>query len=370
MVEPPRRTRRLLLAFLVPLTIGNHSSSGLSEEDRVDEYRARGHAWPPRRSDYVPPDPGWSALLGRRFDQLSQIVDIDAKYNGYMSVVHSALLAPNFTEYGWGLTRAPSDLVRALEDNLKRGLESKDTPEEYQPFGVLEEYPLYLPLMIPNVELNRRAMVELKDIHEAWSGISLVPNNAYGLRVYRNQSKLLMHVDESRTHVISSILHVGHDPDGVPWPLIIEDLHGNTNEVYLEAGDMLLYESSKCFHGRPTRYIGGWYSSLFTHYYPVDWDADSIVMDAHYRVPPEWNEVPEERKDAGRDEGASGGDPTELVVTETSFNEPDCEHGWCNLVDTIKWERPEGLEFGQVLSGDGKVRSLGLDSPLGGEEEL
>ena len=289
----------LRLAFIVLLAaIG--LSSGLSEEDRVEEYRRRGHVWPPPPSEYAPADPGWISVFERRFDQLARIADLDDKYNGYMSAVHAALLAPNFTEYGWGLTRAPPDLVRALGDNLRRGLASEDTPEEEVNANLAsEEYPLMRPLMITNGRLNERAMVELKPMHEAWSGAELVANNAYGLRVYRNQSRLLMHVDESTTHVISSILHVGHDPDGEPWPLVIEDLRGNTNEVHLEAGDVLLYESSKCFHGRPARYVGGWYSSLFTHYYPVGWDGGAIEMDAHYRVPPDWSEAPEGGKAGG-----------------------------------------------------------------------
>lgn len=31
---------------------------------------------------------------------------------------------------------------------------------------------------------------------------------------------------------------------------------------------MLFYESSKCFHGRPHKFNGSWYSSVFVHYYP------------------------------------------------------------------------------------------------------
>ena len=349
-MAPPRMAGSLRLTFIVLMAIG--ISPQLSEYDRVEEYHSRGHEWPPPPSEYVPAEPGWRSIFERRLDQLARIADEEGKYNGYMGAIHSALLAPNFTEYGWGLTRAPPDLVRALGDNLRRGLETKDSPEEELGHEVSEAYPLMRPLMIPNDSLNLRAMGELKHIHEAWSGVELVANNAYGLRVYRNQSRLLMHVDESSTHVISSILHVGHDPNGEPWPLIIEDLRGNTNEVYLEAGDMLLYESSKCYHGRPRRYNGAWYSSLFTHYYPVGWDGNKFEMDAHYRVPPEWAELPEEEAVEGLEE---------LVVSETSLSEPDCEHGWCRMKDTIIWERPEGLEFGQVLSGDGKVRSLGLD---------
>jgi hypothetical protein len=120
---------------------------------------------------------------------------------------------------------------------------------------------------------------ELKPFHEAWTGLNLVGNNAYGLRVYRNESYLNMHVDKSETHIISCILHVDHDddPESEPWPIVIEDFQGNTNEVHLESGDMLFYESSKALHGRPRAFKGKWYSSLFVHYYPQDWDVSRRV---------------------------------------------------------------------------------------------
>ena len=116
-------------------------------------------------------------------------------------------------------------------------------------------------------------------MHEAWSGVPLVGNNAYGLRVYRNGSHLNMHVDKSETHIISCILHVDHDddPESEPWPLVIEDFQGNTNEVNLESGDMVFYESSKAFHGRPRKFKGKWYSSIFVHYYPVGWDVSAQI---------------------------------------------------------------------------------------------
>ncbi|KAL7538597.1 hypothetical protein ACHAXR_008668 [Thalassiosira sp. AJA248-18] len=350
-----------LLAIAITCLIIHQSSGQLQEEERVAAYHARNHQWPPLPSEYIPKNsPGWRSAFQRRFEQTARIADEGAKYNAYMSTVHSALLAPNFTEYGWGLTRAPPDLVEALWEDLKRGLEQEDTPEEEHEYPVNDEYPLELPLMVEIGALQDRAMRELKPIHEAWSGVDLIANNAYGLRVYRNQSNLQMHVDESSTHIISSILHVGHDPEGEPWPLVIEDLHGNTNEVFLETGDMLLYESSKCFHGRPKRYNGKWYSSLFTHYYPEDWDEEHINLEAHYRIPPDWYDVPEEIV-----EGLE-----KLVVHETSFKEPDCEHGWCGTKDTIKWERPAELKFGQVVSGNGKIRSLKRDDDSAQEDEL
>ena len=96
--------------------------------------------------------------------------------------------------------------------------------------------------------LKRRALVELRPILEAWVNhdkekkhVHLIGNNAYGLRIYQNQSRLNMHVDQSGTHIISAILHVDHDSKSKPWPIVIEDYYGNVNEVVLEKGDVLLY---------------------------------------------------------------------------------------------------------------------------------
>ena len=79
----------------------------LDEGDRQTEYHRRGHTWPPREEDYIPNTPGWRAIFERRFNQIPKIVDDNEKYNGFMSAVHQSLLCQNFTENGWGLTKAP-----------------------------------------------------------------------------------------------------------------------------------------------------------------------------------------------------------------------------------------------------------------------
>ena len=113
-------------------------------------------------------------------------------------------------------------------------------------------------------------------------------------------------------------------------------------EVSLESGDILLYESSKCYHGRPRPFNGEWYSSLFLHWYPIDWDPQ-IKMETHWRVPPTWDTyIPSDY-------------PT-LNVIDTSLYEPDCPHGWCALEDTVVYSGP-APGYGKVMAG-GKVEVL------------
>lgn len=116
---------------------------------------------------------------------------------------------------------------------------------------------------------NDDILREMQPMFEWWSGIELRPSIAYGIRAYRNDSNLLMHVDKSSTHVISGIFHVDRSDDAEPWPIVIEDFQGNTNQVYLAPGDVLFYESSKCFHGRPQKFIGSYYASLFMQVFVV-----------------------------------------------------------------------------------------------------
>ena len=142
--------------------------------------------------------------------------------------------------------------------------------------------------------------------------------------------RLLPSVDLMETHVISCILHVDHDEDSEPWPLFIEDFQGNTNEVFLETGDMLFYESSKCIHGRPRPFNGKWYSSIFVHYHPAEnWDPVERHVDAHFAVPVIWREALPVDPELDR-----------LEMVGTSMREPDCPDNWCNSVNTVKWYGP------------------------------
>ena len=37
---------------------------------------------------------------------------------GWVSAIHTSLIAPNFTEYGWAVTRAPQGLLDELVSSL------------------------------------------------------------------------------------------------------------------------------------------------------------------------------------------------------------------------------------------------------------
>ena len=86
------------------------------ESERLLEYEKRNYGWPPQ--SFVPDTPGWRALHMERFEQIQQMDKSGDRYEGYLQAVHSALLAPNFTELGFGLARAPEDLMVALRQGI------------------------------------------------------------------------------------------------------------------------------------------------------------------------------------------------------------------------------------------------------------
>mmetsp|Transcript_28874 Transcript_28874/g.52229 ORF Transcript_28874/g.52229 Transcript_28874/m.52229 type:complete len:344 (+) Transcript_28874:17-1048(+) len=324
MMSSPLLLMCLLCAFL-PQT----SAEGLVESERLEEYKARNYTWP--LEELVPNTPGWRRIIDRRFQQIEAMEGGGQRYEGYMQTMSSALTVPNFTENGWGLTRVNNDLLEALQKGIRDGLPNASHESRIE---VIEgDEP---PLFINRPDLTKRVLKEVQPLCEAWSQTPLEEYRAYGFRLYQNNSRLFMHTDKTATHIVSAILHIDRSEDAEPWPIVIEDYQGNTNEVLLEPGDLLFYESSKCWHGRPKRFKGSWYTSVFIHYYPVGWDDHDSVAETHYSIPPQWSADPT---------------PTNVdraVMVGTAMKEPDCPDEWCGLKDAVKWQGG-GIE-GEVLT--------------------
>jgi hypothetical protein len=340
---------RLWIFLAVVLLPGRACAAALIEEERLAEYNKRNYTWP--LTAVNPNTEGWKRRMLHRLSQVERIkVSSSNRYNGFMTTMLAAITSPHFTESGWGLARAPPDILQDLQESLRNGLLDAEEENYVDSIDGAER-----PLFIHQHELNDRILTSLLPQHEEWAGVPLVGSKAYGLRVYRNSSRLLMHVDKPDTHVISCILHVDHSEDSEPWPIYMEDFQGNTNEVVLEAGDMLFYESSKCFHGRPKRFEGSWYSSLFVHYRPRDWDLEKTMLETHYAIPPHWDTAVEQDKP----------DLEEVQMIGSCMIEPDCPEQWCGTKDTVKWNGP-GIE-GKVISTGFQYEDI-VASNSGGDE--
>merc|ERR1712192_29538 len=104
-------------------------------------------------------------------------------------------------------------------------------------------------------------------IMEAWSNRTLMHTDTYGIRIYKRDSMLLDHIDRQGTHVISAVVQVDQDCDE-GWPLTVEDEDGTMKEIYLQPGDIALYEGSRIFHGRSRVSKCNYMANLFSHYSP------------------------------------------------------------------------------------------------------
>lgn len=108
----------------------------------------------------------------------------------------------------------------------------------------------------------------LKPILESWTGIQLSgTSTVYGIRRYLAGSWLSLHVDKWKTHVVSAILQIDQKVDQ-DWPLTVVNLQGEHEKIYLQPGQMLLYESAKVPHGRQFAFRGGYFDNIFVHFKP------------------------------------------------------------------------------------------------------
>eukprot|EP00536_Pseudo-nitzschia_multiseries_P008952 jgi/Psemu1/66768/estExt_Genemark1.C_2380036 len=308
----------------------------LQETERVAEYHARNYTWPPQV--FSPNTPGWRNLMEHRFRQIAEIDDSGQRYEGYVQTLNSAIVAPNFTEHGFALARAPDDLMETLRKAIRDGVAAGPRLEPD-----VEVIDGDTPWFIDRPDLTKRVLEELQHYPEAWVNVELTAHQAYGFRLYRNNSQLLMHIDRPQTHVISFILHIDSSEDADPWPILIEDYHGNTHEIVLTSGDIVFYESSKVFHGRPHRFNGSWYSSVFVHYYPkYGWAENDHSSERYYAVPPVWQSRPEHHFEVP------------LKMVGTALTEPSCPNSWCQSQYTIKRDK-QPVEHGKLVTPTGEV---------------
>jgi len=309
-----------------------------TEEERVRRYHELNHTFPPEK--FIPDTPGWRKLFEHRLRQVGEIEDSADRFEGFAQTLSAGMLQKNFTEHGFGLARAPEPLMEDLRQAIREGVEQGPRLENHID-AITEPRPWF----IDRPDLTKRVLDELQEYPEEWAGFSLTPVTAYGFRLYRNTSRLHVHVDKTQTHVISFILHIDSSDDAEPWPILIEDLQGISHEVTLTSGDLLFYESSKCFHGRPRPFKGSWYSSVFVHYYPTFGYQENFDRNAKVdAIPPQWEDSPTTKYEIP------------LQMHGTTMEEPTCPNYWCNTINSKKWSGPG--EEGYVINPDGTKRLL------------
>ena len=337
----------------------------IPDEERRAGFAARNYSWPIPDGKIVPNTPGWDRIMRRRIRQVEALQGQQKmdKYDAWVVTLESALVVPNFTQYGWAVTKAPADLTREIQEALRDGF-SAARLEGDDP-AIVGDHPASWVDLPP--ELVGKALHSLLPYNEAWAGVPLKPQSGYGLRIYANTSQLYMHLDKISTHVISCIYHIDHSVDAKPWPLVIEDFEGVTQKVILQNGDLLFYESTKCLHGRPVPLDGSWYTSLFLHYSPKDdWPFEEQAWAPQYAIPDHWEDVlPPSSSDY------DGSSLPRLRMVDTAMIEPDCPYSWCAASDSLSATWEGVTKQGVAISSHGSEQLLNLyDASSKGGDEL
>jgi hypothetical protein len=178
---------------------------------------------------------------------------------------------PRLTEQGFKVIKCPIHLFNAAKEihsliAHKQELEHED--EEHHVISGRSDITSFD--HVPNLRflLHKQFQPWL----ESWSQEPLQVAYMYGIRTYNQGATLDVHRDRRETHHISAIIIFDKDlATGQDWPLDIQAHDGQWHKIYADVGDMILYESAVCKHGRIEEFTGKTFSNFYVHFKLRNW---------------------------------------------------------------------------------------------------
>ena len=186
---------------------------------------------------------------------------------------------PRFTNNGFSLLKCPEETWNLIKESYELLKDKKETEE----FAGKKEFIVGGDTEIMSFDhlpsVRKLIHQQLLKTHEEWVKEPLEPSYVYGIRSYAKGATLTPHVDRIATHHISSIIIVDKDlacgcqskPNADDWPLDIQGHDGEWYKVYAQPGDMILYESAVCEHGRKETFGGTYFRNFYVHYQLKEW---------------------------------------------------------------------------------------------------
>lgn len=182
---------------------------------------------------------------------------------------------PKFTELGFALQKCPDETWNIINDSYQL-LKDRAVNEEFAgKEDIIKggETEILSFDALPSI----RTLIhnQLLPVHQQWiNNADIEPSFIYGIRSYKKGATLEKHYDRVETHHISSIIIVDKDlacgcknkPESDDWPLDIQGHDGEWYKVYAQPGDMILYESAICEHGREEPFGGTFFRNFYVHY--------------------------------------------------------------------------------------------------------
>ncbi|KAL3935498.1 MAG: hypothetical protein SGBAC_008998 [Bacillariaceae sp.] len=199
------------------------------------------------------------------------------------------IIPENYTHAGYAKLEIPSNVQTILQDFWEANdwethakTETWDPSNTYvnhweSPTAILDLASSSSSRQVPH-PLSQKQKWELvrgiQKVLETWTKSPLVLTSLYGIRIYQEGSILAPHVDRLPL-VSSAILHIASssssysDDDEEPWMLEVIGHNGQAQNLTMQPGEMVLYESHSVIHGRPYPLKGKFYANLFVHFEPL-----------------------------------------------------------------------------------------------------
>lgn len=187
---------------------------------------------------------------------------------------------PKLTPNGFKVIDLPENTWKAIKSLYKEALKLEPGTEDWGGSETADTVFSELFSLDELAEQRDKLYPFFQPIHEEWCGEDLEPAAVYGFRSYLTDSVLFQHTDRLESHHVSSIIMVEKDLT-VPgsngetaddWPLDIQAHDGSWHQVFLKPGQAVLYESSRCSHGRNTPFKGTFYRNFFVHFKLRHWE--------------------------------------------------------------------------------------------------
>lgn len=190
-------------------------------------------------------------------------------------VINTEADIPQCTPLGFKKVKVPGETWKLILETYAL-LKDKEVDEQFQGKETIIQGSGNSTILSMDHLPTLRSVIhqQLHQLHQDWAGREIEPSFIYGIRSYKKGATLTMHKDRIETHHISSIILVDKDlrcgcqskEFGDDWGLQIVDHEGTEHTVYLEPGEMVLYESAICNHGRKEPFQGTFFNNFFVHY--------------------------------------------------------------------------------------------------------
>jgi hypothetical protein len=172
------------------------------------------------------------------------------------------------------------ELLQWYEEHFSEAGMESHIPGGYANIGSIPQHFLSLD---DHPRVEHLVNQEMQAVLQWWTGMLLQHTATYGVRRYHRGNMLIDHVDRDETHLASAVLQLHQEVDhDAGWPLELLLPHGTVAEVYVQPGQVILYEGGWLRHGRPSRLRGESFSNAFVHFKPWSWDGPSATSEFMY----------------------------------------------------------------------------------------